>query len=221
MKIQLALFILIFLSTTLNSMGQTAEEKEGMLIVEAENYTMNESKGYPRLWVLTSMKDSVWAGFSDPDANHAKDSGGHSYLEALPDTRVTRDDRIENGESFYPIPGEGPTLSYQIKINHPGKYYVWCRAFSTGHEDNGLHVGIDGEWPESGARIQWCAGINQWTWSSAQRVPENHCGYPNSIYLDIQKKGLHTITFSMREDGMEFDQWMMTLDESYTPEKER
>ena len=34
---------------------------------------------------------------------------------------------------------------------------------------------------ESGERMQWCKGKNKWTWSSAQRVEENHCGTPQTI----------------------------------------
>jgi len=38
----------------------------------------------------------------------------------------------------------------------------------------------------------------------------NHQGEPYKIYLDVKKPGLHTIIFSMREDGFELDKWMMS-----------
>lgn len=101
-------------------------------------------------------------------------------------------------------------LHYRIYINNPGRYYVWVRAYSTGTEDNGIHVGINGEWPESGQRLQWCEGKNDWTWESKQRTQEQHCGVPELIYLDIPEAGLHDIQFSMREDGFEFDKFVLT-----------
>ncbi|MCR9294214.1 MAG: DUF5060 domain-containing protein, partial [bacterium] len=88
--------------------------------------------------------------------------------------------------------------------------YVWVRAYSSGSEDNGLHVGIDGTWPESGQRMQWCEGKNSWWWESKQRTASEHCGVPYEIYVDVEEPGLHQIHFSMREDGFEFDKWLMT-----------
>ncbi len=75
-----------------------------------------------------------------------------------------------------------------------------------------MHVGIDGDWPASGQRMQWCTGKQSWHWESKQRTEQEHCGEPYKIYLDIEQPGEHTIAFSMREDGFEFDKWMMTTD---------
>ena len=112
--------------------------------------------------------------------------------------------------NFSNQPGKLGILNYKVKINTPGRYYVWVRAYSTGSEDNGIHVGLDGEWPASGQRMQWCEGKNQWTWESRQRTQENHCGEPGKIFLDIEQPGIHIISFSMREDGFEFDAWAIT-----------
>lgn len=97
-------------------------------------------------------------------------------------------------------------------FNNPGRYYLWVRAYSTGTEDNGLHVGLDGTWSESGQRLRWHEGKNSWRWESKQRTPEKHSGEPHKIYLDIENAGLHVVSFSMREDGFEFDKWLMTKD---------
>ncbi len=43
---------------------------------------------------------------------------------------------------------------------------------------------------------------------------------PYKIYLDIEQPGLHTIEFSMREDGFEFDKWLMTTDRNFTRPKD-
>ena len=109
------------------------------------------------------------------------------------------------------------TRHYHVKINTPGRYYVWGRSFSEGAEDNGLHTGFDGIWPDHGQRMQWCEGKNEWTWAAKQRTTEVHCGVPGEIYLDIEKPGIHDITFSMREDGFEMDKFILTLDPGYRP----
>ena len=65
----------------------------------------------------------------------------------MPDTRVTHDDELVKGENFSDVPGVIATVYYRVKFNTPGRYYVWVRAMSTGSEDNGLHVGLNNEWP--------------------------------------------------------------------------
>jgi hypothetical protein len=73
---------------------------------------------------------------------------------------------------------------------------------------------MDGTWPASGQGLQWCVGKRTWRWESKQRTDENNCGEPYKIYLDVEA-GLHEITFSMREDGFEFDKWFMTQNREF------
>ena len=74
------------------------------------------------------------------------------------------------------------------------------------------------EWVESGKRMQWCEGKDAWTWESKQRTEAVHCGEPYLIYLDIDRTGEHIIHFSMREDGFEFDKFLLTTDMNFIPE---
>jgi hypothetical protein len=67
--------------------------------------------------------------------------------------------------------------------------------------------------------MQWCEGKNQWTWASKQRTDANHCGEPYHIFLDVDTKGEHTVQFSMREDGFEFDKFILTTDKDFIPEE--
>ncbi len=171
--------------------------------VEAEKYT---------------QKNSLWRVFSnssrpnvnpDPDGSHHSSASGNAYLELLPDTRVTHGDPLRTGNNFWPVGGQGPSISYTVNFPESGRYTVWAKAYSTGTEDNGIHVGINGGNPESGQRMQWCGGKNNWTWSSAQRTNSNHCGTARTIYLDVPFAGANTVTFSAREDGFELDQFML------------
>lgn len=188
------------------------EEKDGVLAVEAEHFTSQELAEV-RKWYVINKKSDV-SDLKDEDEFHFEDASNKAYLEILPDTRKTHDDKLIHGVNFSNKAGEIAILNYKVNFTNPGKYYVWVRAYSTGSEDNGIHVGIDGTWPESGQRMQWCTGKNEWTWESKQRTAEEHCGVPELIWIDVPTPGEHTISFSMREDGFEFDKWVMTREYS-------
>lgn len=186
--------------------AQVNKEKNGYLEVEAERF-YEQSNSIDRTWYVMSKIATVQD--QDGDSLEYLTASKGAFVELLPDTRVTHGDELIAGVNFSDEPGVS-VLKYKVKIINPGKYYVWVRAFSTGKEDNGIHVGIDGEWPESGRRMQWCAGKHQWTWASKQRTQEIHCGEEELIYLNIDKPGVHTVLFSMREDGFAFDKFALT-----------
>ena len=183
-------------------------EKDGLVAVEAEHF-FEQTRTDKRAFYLFTSKGSASVK-PDGDPPHVGGASGGGYLEILPDTRRTHGDKLIRGENFSPEPGKMAVLSYKVHFQNTGRYYVWVRAHSTGSEDNGLHVGIDGRWPKTGQRLQWCQGKRTWRWESKQRTADEHCGEPFKIYLEIEKPGLHTIHFSMREDGFEFDKWLMT-----------
>lgn len=184
------------------------EEKNGFISVEAEDFHSQELDKIRKWYRIDKQVNPNIS--PDIDGNHAATASGGAYLEILPDTRTNHDEKLIHGENFMNDPGKIGVLNYQVKFNTIGRYYVWVRAYSTGTEDNGIHVGLDGNWVESGQRMQWCEGKNQWSWASKQRTKEVHCGVEKLIYLDINTLGMHTISFSMREDGFEFDQWAMS-----------
>ena len=189
------------------------EEVDGIAAVEAEHF-FEQTISDKRAWYLTSSKTTPSVG-QDGDPAHVADASGGAYVECLPDTRRTAKDKLINGENFSNTAGQMAVLHYQVHFNDPGRYYVWVRAYSGGAEDNGLHVGLDGQWPESGQRLQWCEGKNGWRWESKQRTEQQHCGEPYKIFLDVPTAGTHEILFSMREDGFEFDKFILTRDREF------
>ena len=129
------------------------EEQGGFVALEAEHFFKQE-KADVRAWYLTTGEKL--AGLKpDHDPNHSATASGGAYLEILPDTRKNHGEKLINGENFINEAGKMAVLSYKVHFNTPGKYYVWCRIYPTGTEDNGLHVGIDGTWPASGQRLQF------------------------------------------------------------------
>jgi hypothetical protein len=134
-----------------------------------------------------------------------------AYAAIIPDTRLTHDDKLIRGENFTNKAGQVAVASYEVDFAMPGRYYVWVRSFSRGNEDNSVHVGLNGEWPASGQRIQFCPGRNQWYWDNRQRTIDDHCGVIGGIWIDVPSAGRHTVEFSMREDGFVMDAFYLTL----------
>ena len=195
---RIVFFILgTFLSTALSAQNFTAVK------VEAEDFVSKHAD-----W-RTTTRNSTPNVNPDPDGSHAASASNGAYMELLPDTRVTHSDQLVSGGNFWNVGGTGPALSYNVNIPEAGRYLVFVKAYSTGTEDNGIHVGLNNTNPASGERMQWCSGKNKWTWSSAQRTNNNHCGTERTIFLDFAFAGANTVTFSAREDGFEFDQFIL------------
>ncbi len=137
--------------------------------------------------------------------------GTEEYIAITPDTRLSHDDRLIRGENFTNKPGKMAVISYDVDFPMAGRWYVWVRTFSRGSEDNSVHVSLNGDWPESGARMQYCPGRNQWYWDNRQRTIEDHCGVIGGIWIDVPSAGQHSVEFSMREDGFVMDAFYLTL----------
>jgi hypothetical protein len=191
------------------------EERDGIVAIEAEHFG-RQTHTTARAFYLTTADHQ--AGLTpDPDPAHVAGASGGAYLEILPDTRTNHDDKLINGENFAPQAGSMATLHYRVHFNTPGRYYVWCRVYSTNTEDNGVHVGLNGAWPESGRRWQ-TTQKNAWIWDCRQRTNEVHVGVPLQLFLDIPSAGVHEIAIAMREDGFELDKLILVQSRDFKPE---
>lgn len=189
-------------------------EEDGLVAFEAEHF-VSQSLSDVRAFYITTTEDAV--GLTpDPDANHAAGASGQAYIEVLPDNRITHDEPLIGGVNFSNQPGKLAVLTYNVEFSQPGRYYFWARHYSTGTEDNGFHVGLNGEWPESGQRWQ-TVKKRAWQWECRQRTKEVHVGVPMQLFLDIPSAGEHAIHISMREDGVELDKFVMAMDIEYEP----
>ncbi len=191
------------------------DEVDGIVAVEAEHF-YKQTLTDKRAWHISSSKH-VPEIKPDADPAHLAGASGGAYLEILPDTRANHGEKLIKGENFTDEPGQMAILHYKIHINTPGRYYVWVRSFSTGSEDNGVHVGLNGTWPPSGQRWQ-TVQKGAWAWDCRQRTEQVHVGVPMQLYLDIEKAGEHEILFSLREDGFEMDKFVLVRRKEFTPE---
>lgn len=135
---------------------------------------------------------------------------GESGMQLLPDTRVIHSDPLLHGVNFWDNPEGAPELTYTIDVEYEGLYDVEVRVLSRGTEDNGAHVGVNGDF-ERAQRVQWCTGKNQWTYSSALRLDSNHCGVPGSAKAYLSA-GENTINLRAREDGLYVDKIRLSLE---------
>ena len=193
-----------------------APHMHNLIVIEAESFA-TQSLDDKRRWLVFS-KNSAPHHYADADPLHTTNASNGKYIEILPDTRTTHNDAVIEQENFTNQAGTVAALSYPTYFANPGIYYVWARAYSTGSEDNGVHIGLNGQWPKSSQRLQLCEGKHQWSWSSAQRTQNNHCGVPNTIVLTIPSAGVHNVMVSMREDGFELDKLLLTTDKYYVPQ---
>lgn len=195
-----------------NSSIRTADTT---IAIEAESF-VSQHLDQKRRWLVFN-KNSRPHNYPDADSMHLKDASGGSYIEVLPDTRVNHNEPLVRQENFTNLAGSVAVLSYPTYFAQAGTYYVWARAFSSGSEDNGVHFGLNGIWPETAQRLQFCKGKYKWSWSSAQRTTDNHCGVPQTITLEVPSAGVHNVMVSMREDGFELDKIVLTTDKGYQP----
>ncbi|WP_371193817.1 hypothetical protein [Glaciecola sp. SC05] len=211
----LAMLISLALPTSTSATDKNHHETDGMVVVEAEHFA-SQHKDSKRRWFIAT-KGASPSPYADPDLPHYENASGDAYIEILPDTRTNHFEALVRQENFSNVPGQVAILSYPVHFETTGLYFVWARAYSSGSEDNGVHFGLNGTWPESAQRLQLCDGKHQWTWSSAQRVNTNHCGEPNTVTLEISAPGVHNIMLSMREDGFELDKFILTTDKEFVP----
>ncbi len=227
------------------------EEIDGVVSVEAEHYfeeTNNETiltywytfeAGRPEP-VVECVTNTPCGGGNAPMCNQYPDCDGDAidpaeaigsaYVEALPDRR--RDDSEPGTGNLGVVNNQenAPTLHYRVLFTQTGRYYVWGHARGQGPAANGIHLGIDGTWPDndlidpSSMRMQF---PNGWVWTQNRRGGSQHTGVSGTdevsqrdanIWLDIESPGVHDIMWGMREDGLEWDKFVMVLDPEFEPE---
>ncbi len=179
------------------------EEKNGGILVEAEHFHKQE-KTTKQAWYITTAKSTPKVA-SDQDEPHIKGSGRDAYVEALshqPQSPNTAKAQIK-------APGETAILSYRIKFTKTGRYYCWARGFNHSNRTaNGIHLGLNGTWPESGKDIHWATRKINWSWNFKQSDSSDPLKQ-SLAYITIDQPGIHTIQFSMREEGSEFDRFVL------------
>jgi len=216
------LFVLFFVISCLCATAQKATiplvdstlifgSKNGLIVVEAEHF-YKQSKNDIRAWYINSPQHhpQVWP---DHDTASYADASGLAYIEALPDLFHTEEDPIINGENLG-SDGNVAVVHYKVFFTEAGRYYLWTRLRSNDEEDNTTQAGINGIWPASAKILQSPVNKKKWIWKNDNRISRNPWKIGRA-YLDISSPGIHDVQFGMREDGEEFDKFLLTADSLY------
>jgi hypothetical protein len=189
------------------------QEVDGAVVIEAEHFHQ-QTRHMIRRWYLNSPQHTPTAK-PDGDPVIIADAGGGAYLEALPDTFVTDDDRAIDGLNLGLHPGAVAVLHYKVHFSKPGRYYLWTRMRSDDEEDNTLNAGLNDEWPASAKCLQFQKHTKAWQWGNVIRDPKGPA-FPRLLaWLDVPSAGVHTVMYSMREDGCSFDRFLLTMDKDF------
>jgi VCBS repeat-containing protein len=165
--------------------GDPFAQKSGtgnMIVVEAEHFHERDDRG-GQSWAFVSLQHS---------------SAGES-LQALPNNGTSYQDNYQ---------AQSPHLAYRVTIETPGRYYVWARARGANNSDDSLHIGLDGQAPLSGKRMEEI--FDYWGWTSVLETG-------GRAYVDVPTAGVHTFDVWMREDGVIVDKFILTTDANFTP----
>ena len=118
-------FAALLLIAALLHAAEIPVEKDGRLRVEAENFDRQRLQDV-RQWIKVSADGPSNRPQPDPDESNAASASGGAYIEVLPDTRTTHDDKLTHGENFTNEPGKMAIVEYDVEIVYPGRFYVWC-----------------------------------------------------------------------------------------------
>jgi WD40 repeat protein len=160
--------------------------------IEAEDFDANVSQGCH--W---------WSVIDDPTASGAK------KVQCFPDLSGDASGVISEYAVLDPRK-DAPKLDYRIHFSTSGVYYIWARGKSYDHYGNSLHVGMGGR-PVASSDNMECLGENDtWIWDN-----DTKDAHPATI--EVTEAGAITLNVWPREDGIQIDKLVLTLDSSYRP----
>lgn len=127
---------------------------------------------------------------------------GNGYLHALPEDVSQYNDAIR-----------GSRLDFNMSFNEPGEYHVWLRlkGNSYGNDTIGLLWNYEGQSPvefEKYHSFGWTSS-GAWEWE-----PEFH---RSPVSINVSNESRHTLSIFMVEDGVKFDEILITSWSSLNP----
>lgn len=160
--------------------------------IEAEDFDANLQQGCH--W---------WSVVDDESAS------GKKKVQCFPDLSKDKTGVITEYGIHDPMK-DAPKLDYRIHFSTPGVYYVWARGQSYDHYGNSFHLGMNGEPLASSDNMECLGENNTWIW-------DNDTKDKSPATIEIKKAGPVTINIWPREDGIQIDKLVLTLDSVYQP----
>lgn len=117
----------------------------------------------------------------------------------------------DTGKSTSSAPEDGRT-TYNFEVTEEGNYKIWGRVKAATGDDDSFWIKVDeNEW------ISWneIERGEEWIWDE---VHDSNNG--KAVVTYNLTPGVHTLTITYREDGTLLDKFVITGDESYSPNSE-
>jgi len=127
----------------------------------------------------------------------------HRWGETGKGSMTTDDHGVNNNRNYI---DDSPMLSYEVKFDQTGTYYVFIRGIGNSGNDDSVHVGLNGQEVETADRI---SGFGHgWDWS-------NDTMDGSVARIQVDSPGVHTVNVWMREDGFVFDKMVLSTDRHF------
>lgn len=146
-----------------------------------------------------------WSAVDDNTAS------GKKRVQCFPDVQSDGHGADKDYMTWNPIK-DSPKLDYRIHFETPGVYRIWTRGKSYDHYGNSFHMGLNGQPVESAKGIECLTTAEKWIWETKSKSKK-------AATIEIKQAGPATLNVWMREDGMEIDKFVLTLDENYKPDE--
>jgi WD40 repeat protein len=138
-----------------------------------------------------------------------KTASGKKKVQCFPDLSNDKTGVIDE-YGIQDVLKDAPKLDYRIHFSTPGIYHIWVRGQSYDHYGNSLHVGMNGKPLGTSDNIE-CLGENDtWIW-------DNDTKDDAPATIEIKEAGPVTINVWPREDGIQIDKLVLTLDPAFQP----
>ncbi|HKK61258.1 MAG TPA: hypothetical protein VJ951_01785 [Bacteroidales bacterium] len=168
---------------------QTGDE---LISIEAEDFDANVQQGCH--W---------WSVIDD------KSASGNKKVQCFPDLSNDKTGVISE-YGINDTKKDAPKLDYRIHFSTPGVYYIWARGQSYDHYGNSFHVGMNGKPVESSDKIECLGENNTWIW-------DNDTKDNTPATIEIKEAGAVTLNIWPREDGIQIDKLVLTLNTDFQP----
>ncbi|MGB0372187.1 MAG: DUF4861 family protein [Opitutales bacterium] len=161
----------------LNALDETFREN-GFIVFEAEDFDV----------VYTSGNFHWQSVVDDGFVDVREGASGNAYLET---PYLEREPRSVSGK-----------VSYDITVEKPGKYYLWCRGLVEEFKGGSIYYEVNKSGKQGRRVLQWTTR-SKWNWSNTGAKQGSEA------VVEFKKAGDYTFSISIRDGLVLFDKWML------------
>ncbi len=163
-------------------------DADGMIVIEAENYTTKEAAFDDFEWEEVTSP----AGFVADGAMQVPSGASVAYPTGYVD--------------------DSARIDYRIRFNRSGVHYIWIRSYAQNGAADTAYIGLNGAAIGADEILRVPpADQGAWTWVN------NKQGSGSPLQVNIPSSGVHTLNIWMREVRYLADRILLTTNPAYVP----